>query len=77
MASLRFIYIKTDKRNQWFQNFIQNSRILRTQLQFVNVFFGHPLVFTINKQMDLPLAFHFYLSKQEQKGQTFWRKVRL
>ena len=44
MAYLLFIYNNTDKRNQMFQDFSQNSRIYRTQLQFVNVFFfGHPL----------------------------------
>ena len=43
MAYLLFIYNKTDKRNQRFQDFSQNSRIYKTQLQFVNFFFGHPL----------------------------------
>ena len=42
MAYLLFIYNKTDKRNQRFQDFSQNSRIYRTQLQFVNVFFLTP-----------------------------------
>ena len=42
MAYLLFIYNKTDKRNQRFQDFSQNSRIYRTQLQFVNGFFWTP-----------------------------------
>ena len=40
---LLFIYFKTDKMNQWFQDFSQNSWIHRTQLHFIKVFFGHPL----------------------------------
>ena len=44
IAYLLFIYNKTDKRNQRFQDFSQNSRIYKTQLPFVNVFFGHPLI---------------------------------
>ena len=39
MAYLLFIYNKTDKRNQRFQDFSQNSWSKRAQL-----FFGHPLI---------------------------------
>ena len=42
MACLLAIYIKTDNRNEWFQGFSQNSRIHKTKLQFVNVFFWTP-----------------------------------
>ena len=55
MAYLLFIYNKTDKRNQRFQDFSQNSRIYKTQLQLVNVFFGHPLD-SVKKDLELKLV---------------------
>ena len=61
MAYLLFIYNKTDKRNQRFQDFSQNSRIYKTQLQFVNVFFGHPLTITTWLSIYLCL-FHLPIS---------------
>ena len=65
MAHLLFIYSKTDKRNQWFQDFSQNSRIDRKHLQFVKVFFGHPLedtkmIFTYLDVLPDTLAFHVF-----------------
>ena len=47
MAYLLFIYNKTDKRKQSFQDFSQNSRIYRTQIQIVNVFFWTPFSFSM------------------------------
>ena len=47
-----------------FQDFSQNSRIYSTQLQFVNVFFGHPLTINTTKcenreSPDLFIFIHF------------------